>query len=91
MVGFENHREVSAGVLTLSGNNSGLTGGITGGMKIARLAESFGMECAPHNWGEAYDHAVHFHCELAMPNNICSAGERQPSEGAPVCTSKPKP
>jgi L-alanine-DL-glutamate epimerase-like enolase superfamily enzyme len=45
-------------------------GGITGGMKIARLAESFGMECAPHNWGEAYDHAVHFHCELAMPNNI---------------------
>ena len=45
-------------------------GGITGGMKIARLAETFGMECAPHNWGEAYDHAVHFHCELAMPNNI---------------------
>ena len=33
-------------------------GGITGGMKIARLAESFGMECAPHNWGEAYDHAA---------------------------------
>ncbi len=45
-------------------------GGITGGMKIAHLAELFGMECAPHNWGEAYDHAVHFHCELAMPNNI---------------------
>jgi L-alanine-DL-glutamate epimerase-like enolase superfamily enzyme len=45
-------------------------GGITGGMKIARLAESFGMECAPHNWGEAFDHAVHFHCELAMPNNV---------------------
>lgn len=45
-------------------------GGITGGMKIARLAECFGMECAPHNWGEAFDHAVHFHCELAMPNNV---------------------
>ena len=45
-------------------------GGITGGMKIARLAELFGMECAPHNWGEAFDHAVHFHCELAMPNNV---------------------
>lgn len=45
-------------------------GGITGGMKIARLAECFGMECVPHNWGEAFDHAVHFHCELAMPNNI---------------------
>lgn len=45
-------------------------GGITGGMKIARLAECFGMECAPHNWGDAFDHAVHFHCELAMPNNV---------------------
>jgi L-alanine-DL-glutamate epimerase-like enolase superfamily enzyme len=45
-------------------------GGITGGMKIARLAECFGMECVPHNWGEAFDHAVHFHCELAMPNNV---------------------
>jgi L-alanine-DL-glutamate epimerase-like enolase superfamily enzyme len=45
-------------------------GGITGGMKVARLAECFGLECAPHNWGEALDHAVHFHCELAMPNNV---------------------
>jgi L-alanine-DL-glutamate epimerase-like enolase superfamily enzyme len=45
-------------------------GGITGGMKVARLAECFGMECQPHNWGTALDHAVHFHCELAMPNNI---------------------
>lgn len=41
-----------------------------GGMKIARLAECFSMECAPHNWGEVFDHAVHFHCELAMPNNV---------------------
>jgi len=45
-------------------------GGITGGMKVARLAECFGMECAPHNWGDLFDHAVHFHCELAMPNNV---------------------
>ena len=45
-------------------------GGISGGMKIGRLAECFGMECQPHNWGTALDHAVHFHCELAMPNNI---------------------
>jgi L-alanine-DL-glutamate epimerase-like enolase superfamily enzyme len=45
-------------------------GGITGGMKIARLAECFSLECAPHNWGETLDHAVHFHCELAMPNNV---------------------
>jgi L-alanine-DL-glutamate epimerase-like enolase superfamily enzyme len=44
-------------------------GGITGGMKVARLAETFGLDCAPHNWGDAFDHAVHFHCELAMPNN----------------------
>jgi L-alanine-DL-glutamate epimerase-like enolase superfamily enzyme len=45
-------------------------GGITGGMKVARMAECFGMECQPHNWGAALDHAVHFQCELAMPNNI---------------------
>jgi L-alanine-DL-glutamate epimerase-like enolase superfamily enzyme len=45
-------------------------GGIAGGMKVARLAECFGMECQPHNWGTALDHAVHFHCELAAPNNI---------------------
>ena len=45
-------------------------GGITGGMKIAALAECFGLECAPHNWGDTLDHAVHFHCELAMPNNV---------------------
>lgn len=38
-------------------------------MKIAALSECFGMECAPHNWGDTLDHAVHFHCELAMPNN----------------------
>lgn len=45
-------------------------GGITGGMKIAALAECFGAECAPHNWGGTLDHAVHFHCELAMPNDV---------------------
>jgi len=43
-------------------------GGITGGMKVGRLAECFSMECQPHNWGTALDHAVHFHCELALPN-----------------------
>lgn len=45
-------------------------GGITGGMKIAHLAECFGLECVPHNWGDALEHAAHFHCELAMPNNV---------------------
>jgi L-alanine-DL-glutamate epimerase-like enolase superfamily enzyme len=44
-------------------------GGISGGMKVAQLAEVFSMQCQPHNWGNAFDHAVHFHCELAMPNN----------------------
>ncbi len=43
-------------------------GGITGGMKVGRLAQGFGMECQPHNWGTALDHAVHFHCELSLPN-----------------------
>jgi len=45
-------------------------GGITSGMKLAELAECFGMLCQPHNWGSLLDHAVHFHCELAMPNNM---------------------
>ena len=45
-------------------------GGITNGMKLGRLAECYGMECAPHNWGDPLDHAVHFHCELAMPNSV---------------------
>ncbi len=44
-------------------------GGISGGMKVGHLAELFGMECQPHNWGTALDHAVHFHCELALPNS----------------------
>ena len=45
-------------------------GGITGGIKVGHLAEFFGMECVPHNWGGPFDHAVHFHLELAMPNNV---------------------
>jgi L-alanine-DL-glutamate epimerase-like enolase superfamily enzyme len=48
----------------------GYIGGITGGMKLAKTAEVFGMECVPHNWGDPFEHAVHFHMELAMPNNI---------------------
>jgi L-alanine-DL-glutamate epimerase-like enolase superfamily enzyme len=35
----------------------------------ARLAECFGMQCQPNNWGAPLAHAVHFHCELAMPNS----------------------
>lgn len=44
-------------------------GGMTAGLKLGHMAEVFEMECAPHNWGEAYNHAVHFHIELAIPNN----------------------
>jgi len=49
---------------------AGNIGGITGGMKLAKTAECFGLECAPHNYGDGYEHAVHFHCELAMPNCV---------------------
>lgn len=45
-------------------------GGISSGMKVAQLAECFNLQCQPHNWGDVFDHAVHFHCELAMPNNV---------------------
>ena len=45
-------------------------GGITEGMKLASLAECFGMECAPHNQGDTMEQASHFHCELAMPNSF---------------------
>jgi L-alanine-DL-glutamate epimerase-like enolase superfamily enzyme len=43
-------------------------GGISEGLKVGRLAECFGMPCVPHNWGNVFDHSVHFQCELAMPN-----------------------
>jgi L-alanine-DL-glutamate epimerase-like enolase superfamily enzyme len=43
-------------------------GGITSGMKVGHLAECFQLPCVPHNWGNMFDHAVHFQCELAMPN-----------------------
>lgn len=44
--------------------------GITGAMKIAHLAECFGMDCAPHNWGDTFEQAGCFQCELAMPNSF---------------------
>jgi L-alanine-DL-glutamate epimerase-like enolase superfamily enzyme len=43
-------------------------GGISGGHRIAQLADAFGMPCTPHNWGNAFDLAVHLHIELASPN-----------------------
>ena len=44
-------------------------GGISGGMKVAHLAECYGMNCEPHNWGDSLMQAAHFHCELAMYNS----------------------
>ena len=43
-------------------------GGITGALKVAHMAECFGMQVHPHNWGEAMEVASHFHVELASPN-----------------------
>jgi len=43
-------------------------GGISGSMRIGLLADAHGLECVPHNWGNVFDLAVHFHLELALPN-----------------------
>ncbi|MGA2213133.1 MAG: mandelate racemase/muconate lactonizing enzyme family protein [Bryobacteraceae bacterium] len=43
-------------------------GGISGSMRVGMLADAFGLECTPHNWGNVMDLAVHFHLELALPN-----------------------
>lgn len=43
-------------------------GGVSGSFRVAQLADAFGMPCTPHNWGNAFDLALHFQIELAMPN-----------------------
>ena len=43
-------------------------GGISGSLRVGLLADAFGLECTPHNWGNPLDLAVHFHLELALPN-----------------------
>jgi L-alanine-DL-glutamate epimerase-like enolase superfamily enzyme len=43
-------------------------GGISGSMRVGLLADAFGLECTPHNWGNILDLALHFHVELALPN-----------------------
>jgi L-alanine-DL-glutamate epimerase-like enolase superfamily enzyme len=43
-------------------------GGISGSMRVGLLADAFGLECTPHNWGNMFDLALHFHVELALPN-----------------------
>jgi L-alanine-DL-glutamate epimerase-like enolase superfamily enzyme len=54
--------------------------GITGGMRVAHLAECFGMKCEPHNWGDTLQQAAHFHCELAMDN--CDFYEMRVPQGS---------
>jgi L-alanine-DL-glutamate epimerase-like enolase superfamily enzyme len=53
------------GVVRLIADN---VGGISGSMRVGLLADAHGYECAPHNWGNVLDLAVHFHLELALPN-----------------------
>jgi D-galactarolactone cycloisomerase len=53
------------GVVRLIADN---VGGISGSMRVGLLADAHGLECAPHNWGNVFDLALHFHLELAMPN-----------------------
>jgi L-alanine-DL-glutamate epimerase-like enolase superfamily enzyme len=43
-------------------------GGISGSMRVGLLADAFGLECTPHNWGNVLDLAVHFQLELALAN-----------------------
>ena len=59
-------RREAADVLRFGVDN---VGGITGGLKVARLAECCGMECSPHGVGGELYQAAHLHCELAMPNS----------------------
>ena len=44
-------------------------GGITGGIRVGQLAEAFGLEFSPHNWGNVVDMAVAFQIELASNTN----------------------
>jgi L-alanine-DL-glutamate epimerase-like enolase superfamily enzyme len=53
------------GVVRLIADN---VGGISGSMRVGLLADAHGLECAPHNWGNPLDLAVHFHVELALAN-----------------------
>ncbi len=44
-------------------------GGITGGIRVGQLADAFGLEFSPHNWGNVMDMAVAFQIELASNTN----------------------
>ena len=59
---------MSRGALDVARLIADNVGGISGGMRVGLLADAFGLECTPHNWGNVLDLAVHFHLELALPN-----------------------
>jgi len=43
-------------------------GGITGMLKVAHLAEIFGMKCELHSWGHPWQQAAHLHVMLSIKN-----------------------
>lgn len=54
-------------------------GGITGMLKVAHLAELFGMKCEPHSWGHPWQQVAHLHVMLAIRN--CDFFEMPVPEG----------
>jgi L-alanine-DL-glutamate epimerase-like enolase superfamily enzyme len=48
-------------------------------IKIAHLAEAFGMKCEPHSWGDTLTQATHLHVMLATRN--CNLFELPVPEG----------
>jgi L-alanine-DL-glutamate epimerase-like enolase superfamily enzyme len=59
---------ISKGALDVARLIADNVGGISGSMRVGLLADAFGLECTPHNWGNVMDLAVHFNLELALPN-----------------------
>jgi L-alanine-DL-glutamate epimerase-like enolase superfamily enzyme len=59
---------ISQGALNVVRLIADNVGGISGSMRVGLLADAFGLECTPHNWGNPIDLAVHHHIEMALPN-----------------------
>ena len=59
---------ISKGALNVVRLIADNVGGISGSMRVGLLADAFGLECTPHNWGNPIDLMTHFHIELALPN-----------------------
>jgi hypothetical protein len=65
-------------------------GGISGSMRVGLLADAFGLECTPHNWGNVLDLAVHQHIEVALPNARYRIGLPMPDEMACLLPFEPR-